>query len=127
LQNLFPDKVTGHHFDYGEVNSFDVELIGLDGFIKIVAINSIPGNDSLFVKFFSPITDAQFQLYGGKVPLMYPIILPENEIYEEIVAFPSSDQIKIYWENINFFLFESANKDSISISRHDTSVYTINF
>ena len=119
--------VMGHQFTFGEVNTLDIEMIPIDGFIRIVANNSIPGNDSLYVKFYSPITDAEFQLMGGSVAHTYPIKLSMNETYEEVIAFPGEDLIKIYWDSYNFFIFESTNRDSIYISRNDTLTYTIDF
>jgi hypothetical protein len=127
LQKLFPAMVMGQHFESGEVNSFDVELIGLDGFIKIVAINSIPGNDSLFVQFFSQLQEEQFGFYGTIVPETYPIVLANGETYEEVVVAPGEELLKIYWNTSGFVIPDSSHKDSVFLHRLDTLLYTINF
>ncbi len=121
LPNVSP--VMGHQFTSGEVNTLDIKMVALDGFIRLVVNNNITGHDSLYVSFFSPIQDAQFQLSGFIKPKNHPIVLTMNGVYEEVIGFPGDDLITIYWKSTNV----AGAKDSVFINRYDTLTYTINF
>lgn len=121
LPNVSP--VMGHQFTNGEVNTLDIKMIAHDGFIRLVVNNNILGHDSLYVSFFSPIQDSQFQLSGLIKPKSHPIVLTMNGVYEEIIGFPGDDLITIYWKSANV----AGAKDSVFINRYDTLTYTINF
>jgi hypothetical protein len=121
LQKISP--VMGHYFESGKVNTLNVELIPRDGVIRLIANNSIPGNDTLYVGFFSQLTEDEFQLSGYSYSERYPIVLTPNATYEEIINLTSEEMIRIFWRAYPL----PTQKDSVFLHRLDTLLYTINF
>lgn len=106
-------------------NKIDIQLIPKDGYIKLIAKNISGFQDSVFIKLSSPtVLSEGFGLTHFK---NYPEILQIGESVTEVLAFPSEENISIFWD---FILFQNSSaqfEGSIFLVPKDTVSYTIEY
>ena len=126
LPSVFPGRE--HDLHIGGKNMLNVQLIPEDGYILVKSMNDLPGNDSLYVAFFSYIKNSQFMLNGLTFPNDFPVHLNFQDSKQDLLAFPAEEFIQVYWDTKPFVVVENAAfRDSVYVSQHDTASWVLHF
>jgi len=113
-----------------EINEVVVQLIPIDGLLRL-SIENITGQfDSIFIGIYSPFLDTETDFSNGNVSFEKPSIpFSIGTTYIKDIPIASRETIQIYWTNhkppLSISLFPY--KDSIFIKSNEVTLFNISF
>jgi len=123
LPKIYPAKYS--YLVRGDSHLVDVQLIPLDGHLRLVINNATGQHDSLYVAIYNKTV---FSEYGyGPNASGWPVALLKGDTYIKALDFPSQEPVDIYW-NFNKFISPNALfNTSILLSTIDTTDFIIDY
>ncbi|MDX1912502.1 MAG: hypothetical protein SFV22_13490 [Saprospiraceae bacterium] len=116
-------------YQAGKINEGIIQMIPEDGVLALEAKNVTGNFDSIFLRVFSPIYKEEFGLALGHVKLNLPLIsLLQDQSYTQNISLASNQEVTVYWDTQPITTStDNALKANVTILRHDTVYYTIEY
>lgn len=102
----------------------NVQLIPVDGFLRLVLKNDSGQHDSVYVSIYNATVFSEGLGLEGPI---YPVALSVGNTFSESFAFPSEENADIYWSFNKFTFPDAPFHDSIFLSTNDTTEFVISF
>lgn len=125
LVKIFPITFSGTTIVKGDTTKLNIQLIPTDGFLRLTLDNVSGAADSLYLKFSSPTTIAEN--LGLKQLKPYPTIIKVGASYTGFFAFPSGEDLGIYWDTQPFQNTSAPYNKSVFLAPNDTVEVVIEF
>lgn len=127
--NTIYDSFT--NFETGKVNEGIIPLIPLDSWLSLTVNKVSPGKSKIYLSVFSHILNSEIRASQGRVPLMRDELeLTEGQTYTQFPLVASNEMLTIHWDFkplTPWSPFSTPFRDSIFVTRGDTSAVTITY
>ena len=113
----------------GTVNNIETKLHPKNGILKLVLENTTSQDDSLYVRIYSPIMDAEYEISKGFI-FYTPIHVQGMSEHITLIKLASEETIDIYWGKDVIPASQihlATNHDSVYVTRMDTTTFQISF
>jgi len=124
-----PKLGLGTSYVNGTVNDIETKLYPKNGILKLVLENTSSKDDSLYVRIFSPIMDAEYGISKGFI-FYTPIHVQGISEHITLIRLASEETIDIYWGKDAIpasQILLAPNHDSVYVTRMDTTTLKISF
>ncbi|MDX1912501.1 MAG: hypothetical protein SFV22_13485, partial [Saprospiraceae bacterium] len=119
------------NYQDGKINEAVIPLIPEDGVLALETKNVTGNFDSIFLRVYSPIMDVEFGLAQGHVKLILPLVsLLQDQSFTQYLPVASNQEVTVYWATKPFVTIAdeaNASKGNVTILRHDTVHYTVEY
>ncbi len=116
-------KNLGLFYELGKENEVEVLMQPKDGVVKFTAVNETNTHPSIYVRITNSILEAELGAIRAK---KYPITLPVNGIYQEVIKVPDEVMTHIEWR-YTYAYTPPFFRDSIYIGTKDTVEYVLKY
>ncbi|MBN8680949.1 MAG: carboxypeptidase regulatory-like domain-containing protein [Chitinophagales bacterium] len=111
-----------------EVNYFEIFMTPMDGVLKLNLVNQSNFLDTLYIGIYSPSQKEEYEISNG-VMLRQQFVVSELTSINSAINLASEDSIGIYWgfTSLPFDIKDLPFHDYVSVTRNDTTSFTISF
>lgn len=122
LPKIYPAKSS--YLVRGDSHIVDVQLIPIDGHLRLI-VNNVTGQyDSIYVTIYNKtVFDEGFGLDGPG----WPVVLLKGNSFRKIFDFPADEVVSMYWDFKKFTTPNSLFNNSILLSPIDTTDFIIDY
>ena len=122
LPKIYPAKYS--YLVRGDSHIVDVQLIPLDGHLRLVINNATGQHDSLYVAIYNKtVFDEGLGLDGPG----WPVVLSKGNASSKVFDFPADESVSVYWDVKKFTIPGSMFYNSILLSSIDTTDFIIDY
>lgn len=116
--------------EQGKVNDVTIKLIPKDGTLKLKLTNSAGVHDTIYAGIYSKLLETEMGIsYGFVSDVDNFFKIPVNSMDEATIKLASGEKVDIFWAFSRWPTYssikQSANRDSIYITRNDTTSFNI--
>ncbi|MBL7806245.1 MAG: hypothetical protein JNN28_00420 [Saprospiraceae bacterium] len=130
LGYVYKDNIIYDSFDNyqkGAVNEAVIPLFPNDCWLNLQVDKVSSGKSKIYLSVYSPILKSEIGISLGKVALMEDELeLTEGQTYAQFLPVASNEMLTIYWDFKPINLAD-AFRDSVFVTRGDTSAVTISY
>ncbi len=115
----------------GEINESIIPLVPFDSWLSLTVNKVSPGKSKIYLSVFSHILNSEIRASQGRVSLMKDELeLTEGQTYTQFPLVASNEMLTIHWDFkplTPWSPFSTPFRDSIFVTRGDTSAVTITY